>query len=274
MSVLIIEAVVIGVAFDSFIVAAIYACSMLLYMDIIGEAHDRYAMRCELLKEKDDAQSHKVMKAYENIKRKAEILYPSVEGIELYCIPTDEINAYSFGRTSIAITRGAMSLDAKTIEGLLSHELGHSLNADMFFYRFLFGNLVSIMFLIGMWNMLIIGGVVLIIMLIMICTAMRFTFVTYQISNFAINILQNILTGIRNLLLSVGQAIIAVISRNSEYKADEFASKLGYGKYLSLFLSKYVIDYEGFKPRTYLEVIYASHPEPVQRIKRLQKLEQ
>ena len=272
--ILLIESTVIGVIFDSFIIAGVFACIMLLYMDVIGESYGRFSMRCELVKENEDAQSYKVIQSFNLVKRKAEILYPSVENINLYYIPTDDINAYTFGRTSVAITSGAMSLDSHIIEAILSHELGHSINAHMFFYRFLFGNLIGIMILVGIWNTVIIGVVVLIGIFIIALTAIRLNFVTYQISNFFINMLQKLLSAMQNLLMSIGQAIIAVVSMRSEYNADTFAHRLGYGNYLCIFLSKYAMNFETFQPRTITEMLYASHPEPIKRINHLKSIEQ
>ena len=76
--ILLIESTVIGVIFDNFIIAGVFACIMLLYMDVIGESYGRFSMRCELVKENEDAQSYKVIQSFNLVKRKAEILYPSV----------------------------------------------------------------------------------------------------------------------------------------------------------------------------------------------------
>lgn len=268
------EAIVIGTLLNSVIFAIVFTCVMLLYMDVGGESLGRFSMRAELIDEKSDASCRKVIQAFSVVKSKTEIQFPFSKQIRIYYIPTEEINAYSFGRNSIAITRGAMSLDSKIIEAILSHEVGHSINADMYFYRFLFGNLFTLIFLIGIWNAVIIAILIIIGGLIFALSALRLNFVTYQISSFLVGCLKNLLNGIQNILLSIGQAIIACVSRKSEYNADEFAHSLGYNYYLQIFLSKYAMDFEAFHPRTIPEILYASHPEPIRRINHLKSIEQ
>lgn len=269
--VLLVESIGIGTLCSSYTVASVFFTVMFLYMDCIGEFCGRFKMRCLTLGEMSDVLGQKTLQAFEYVIKRAEIHSKLVNNIRLFYIPSDEINAYSFGRKSIAITRGAMSLDPHLIEAVLSHEVGHSINADMFFYRFLFGNLISFIILLGIWNAFILGVVIIIGLIIILFSALRLNFVTYQISSWVIGLLKKILEMIQTIVLYIGQAIIAIVSRRCEYNADDFSYSLGYGNYLCMFLSKYAINYEAFKPRTIFEVIYASHPEPEQRINRLKE---
>lgn len=269
---ILIEAFLIDIFFNSMILAAVFAVAMFIYADIGGELFSKFSMGCRPLEYGNSNAINKVNRSFENVKNKVELKFACRPNINLYYIPTDEINAYSLGRKTIGITTGAMnSLDSHIIEAVISHEIGHSINGDMFLYRFLFGNLVAAMLVIGLWNAVFIGVIVFIGILLFAFTGMRYNYIAYHISSAILNIVRKIMAAIKNILFKVGEAIIAVISRKSEYKADEFAFLLGYGKYLCIFLEKYDTPIS-FKPRSIIELVYSTHPDNYKRIQRLNRL--
>lgn len=141
----------------------------------------------------------------------------------------------------------------------------------MFLYRILFGNLIVVFLLISIWNFIFIGVIITIGFIIFAILSFRCNYVTYRLSNILITTLQKLLSGVKYIIFKIGEAIIACVSRQSEFKADEFAFLLGYGRYLCLFLEKYDCKIN-YHPRSIEEIMYSSHPDTYKRISRLKNL--
>lgn len=268
---IIIETLFITSVFDSDILSAVFLIIMFIYVDIGGELYGRFSMGCRSMIDCDSDLSNKVNKSFENVKNRVELKFGCYPNIKLYYIPSEQINAFSFGRNSIGITTAAMNLDNHLIEAVLAHEIAHSIYGDMFLYRILVGNLVGAMFFIGLCNAILIGVIVFFAILLFTFTSLRYNFVTYQLSNVILNALQKLLSGIKYISFRIGEALIAWVSRHSEIKADKFAYILGYGRYLILFLEKYA-DSSVHIPHSLTEIIYSSHPDTYKRISILKKL--
>lgn len=262
--ILVIEASVLGVMVNSMYVSLLIIGASVAYMDCVGEAYSRYKMRAELIED------GRVYDAFETVKKKLDKYY-MVTNIKIYYVPGDNINAFSFGRKSIGITAGAANLDKRTVESLIAHEIGHSYHADMFFYRYLFMNLLGGIVLTSLWNSIVIGIIVILIITLFVLES-RLNFVTYSISKGVVSALKRILNLMQRLCAEIFRAIIFCILRRSEYHADTFATvKAGYGEYLKMFLRKYSGEIEKAKPRSLLEMIYDSHPASSKRILNIEK---
>lgn len=262
---IIMEALFISIVFDSDTLFYIYLIIMFIYADIGGELYGRFAMGCRSMKDFDSDLFDKVNESFENVKNRVELKFECRPNIKLYYIPSNQINAFAFGRNSIGITTAAMKLDNNSIEAVLAHEIGHSIYGHMFLYRILVGSLIGTMFFIGLCNAILIGVIVLLGILLFTLTSLRYNFVAFQLSNIILNALRRLLYVIKYIFFKIGEALIAWVSRYSEIKADRFSYMLGYGRYLILFLEKYAVS-SAHIPRSLTEIIYSSHPDIYKRI--------
>lgn len=74
------------------------------------------------------------------------------------------------------------------------------------------------------------------------------------------------------ILLGIYQTLMGLVSRASEYRADRYSCRLGYGVQLKYFLRTYVLPQDGQK-RTLTEIIYASHPDTCKRLEKIERNE-
>lgn len=176
------------------------------------------------------------------------------------------VNAFAVGRKTISVTRGAINtFNPDELKGILAHELGHMANGDtkalliklvgngffsviIFVLRFIVNILENLSLILSSRNIVlaVISFVTIISRIFMDLAIIVFVF--------------------------VGDAIIALNSRYSEFLADEYAHLIGYGADLKnalYILSKLTM------PRkvTLMERIRATHPYTSARIERLEQLE-
>ena len=128
-------------------------------------------------------------------------------------------NAYAVGRKTVAVTMGALqTFSQDELKGVLAHELGHISHGDT--KTLLLNNIGN-----GFFGILIFfTNIGIRIFQFLIAVLSRYWW---------INIIFNILVWIANLYILVfqliGDLILSLNSRQSEYFADKFAYQIGYG---------------------------------------------
>ena len=204
---------------------------------------------------------------FEEVYDEAKKFSPHInKDIKLYITDSMTVNAFAVGRKTISVTKGAIhTFSPDELKGILAHEFGHMANGDT---KALLINIVGN----GFFSLIIF------------------------ILRFVVNILENLslIFSSKNIVLAVisfitiisrifmdlaiivfvfvGDAIIALNSRYSEFLADEYAFLIGYGEDLKK--SLYILSKISMpRKSTLLERIKATHPYTSARIEHLEQLE-
>lgn len=193
-----------------------------------------------------------------------------IENLKVYVIPSDEINAYSFGLHNIAVTQGVLKVsDELTLNAILAHEISHSQCMDAAFKRIIFTNVTAIMLGITIFSFAatsFVWGIFLVMCMLGLCGGI--------VSLFFVSGLSKAVKGVFRILqyavLFVYQAVLGMVSRKFEYRADMYACILGYESQMKYFLTTYAAPQERCQ-KTLPEVLYASHPPAYKRVMKMEQ---
>lgn len=203
---------------------------------------------------------------FEEVYEEAKKLKPSInQDIQLYITDSLSVNAFAVGRKTVAVTRGAVyAFSADELKGILGHELGHIVNGDTkallmslvgngFFSLIIFVLRIAMNIIQTISNTL--SGKNIVIVVIAFITFISRLFV--DVSTF--------------LFMFIGDVILALNSRCSEYLADEYSYLIGFGEDLKSAL--YVISKISMpRKATLTERLKASHPYTTAIIERLENM--
>ena len=214
----------------------------------------------------------KLENAYQLLREQGEKAGVGLSQFHLFILPDDRINAYSYDRKHIGVTKGLLALDEGSIAGVLAHEIGHCLSADSFFKRILFCDITIVVFFLGVAGALSAAFIWIIFALLCLCGVCS-GLLSFSIANFLQKAVRSMFTGLQHIGLFIYQITVGLISRSMEYGADRFAVDMELGNELIFFLNRFssLNSDSGPKPLTLRDVLYASHPSPAKRIKRLEK---
>ena len=193
-----------------------------------------------------------------------------ISNLKLYVTASDQMNAYAYGFQSVAVTRAVLnSCDDATVCAVLGHEVSHILNMDAVFHRIIFANVMLILggLIAGSFIcMSVIWILFLILCLFGVCTGIFSMLIFHGVRK----IVKGTFTAVQYCVVFLYQAVMGLISRRGEFRADWCSCQLGYRSQLRYFLTRFV---EGQEPerQSLHEILYATHP-PVR--KRLQRIEQ
>jgi heat shock protein HtpX len=179
-----------------------------------------------------------------------------IRNIEIYIIDAMYINAFALGKRTVAVTSGAVkTLSEDELKGLIAHEMGHIVYGHT--KALLLTNIGNSVF---MFFMVISRGII---------NAMEILHSKYNkrggIIELLIFLLKTIFNAVIFLLVSLGELILSVESRQQEYRADRFAFLLGYGTELvnALYLLQDMLISDKM---TLFEKLKRSHPHIANRI--------
>lgn len=236
-----------------------YALSLTLALSPIGEAILRMQLGCKPIQRQDHLA--RLTPLFNEVYEKAKSLDPSLPtDIKLYINKDEHRNAFATGRKTICLTRGILEHSDENIKGVLAHEFGHLSKKDTDLILLItIGNMFATMFfLFYRWTFIIAGIIVGFMM--RSWSALLITF-----------FVDVLLVAIMALWTKLGTMLVMHTSRNNEYEADHFAFKLGYGKPLIEVLDSFNHDIENQKG--IVAALIASHPDPDERIAKIQVLE-
>jgi len=204
---------------------------------------------------------------FEEVYGEAIEVTPSIcRRIKLYISEEKTVNGFALGRNTIVLTRGAVkSLRTEELKGILAHEFGHMANGD---------TKASLLTIVG-------NGFFSVIIVCCRFIARLFEVFAVLISSGDATIAQIVGLAIRflarllfdyavTMFLFLGDVILALNSRFSEYLADNYAFQIGYGEQLKdalILLNK--MDMGGRMKLK--ELLKASHPYTTARIGRLER---
>ncbi|KHF43188.1 M48 family metalloprotease [Saccharomonospora viridis] len=177
----------------------------------------------------------------------------------LWVQDSSEINASASLGTTIAITRGALSqLSPEELEAVLAHELGHHQlgHSTVAFLLYFYGLPVDlVMRFLGrvLWSTILSSGPGSVVFCLFAVTAMMVFPLT--------------------AVLLMSGPLSRYHSRRSEFAADEFAAKLGYGPQLAAVFQNWID--RGWEDHTtgWPARIMSTHPPLGERVLRLENLD-
>jgi len=188
-----------------------------------------------------------------------------ISKFNFYMIRSDDLNAYSYGVNSIAITQGLLqSVDDLTLNAILAHELSHAFHLDALFNRIIFADIticllilsaVSFLSMFMIWFIFIIVG--------------SFSIFSYFLTSGISKFVKGMIVFLQRIVLFVYQTVLGAIQRHFEYRSDHYAVELGYGHSLAYFLKIFILPNET-NYKSISEILYNSHPATYKRIERIE----
>ena len=169
-------------------------------------------------------------------------------------------NAFAIGTNTICITEGMLDMPDNLIAGIIAHEMGHLALQH-----------TVIQILIG-------GGNIIITFMMLILEVLKIIFSAGSIVgtvrrdgnlNWVAAIFAAMSAGLIFVWTKFCMLILMSSSRANEYAADEYAFQIGYGDDLAEALDRLTM---GMPQATFLKLLSSSHPEPADRIGRLQSM--
>lgn len=186
-----------------------------------------------------------------------------ISNISFWLTPDEEANAASYGN-NISVTQGLLDCsDRNEITSVIAHEIGHEVALDALVSRAVFASVFG--------AILFIGGIQAVVVFLFLLGAMLFCRSLFSILAFrGITAFINGIFKICKLsIVFVYKGIAALISREREYKADEFVCclGLGYGQYLAHWLK---LNGSEERSNSISDILYKTHPPAIKRISKIE----
>ncbi|MCL2165366.1 MAG: M48 family metalloprotease [Oscillospiraceae bacterium] len=242
----------------------IYAGSLTVALSPLGEFIVRGIEGAKPLKTIRDKEH--LTPIFEEVYEEALARTPSMSRhIKLYISEVKEVNAFALGRCTIAVTRGALaSFTDEEIKGVLAHEFGHMANGDT--KALLLSTVGNGVFTAIIFGIRLVMRVMELLALLLSSRDRLARIMTVVLRFVAFTLLDYAII----LFLFMGDVILALNSRFSEYLADSYAHQIGYGEQLKDAL--YLINKMDMGGRRKLkDWLRASHPYTTGRIGKLEE---
>lgn len=211
------------------ITTLIYSSCVGLALSPIGETIVRLMEGAKPIQTQEDKDY--LLPIFEEVYEEAKEFSPNInKGIELYVTDSMAVNAFAIGRKTVALTRGAIyTFSPDELKGILAHELGHMVNGDTKALLIkLIGN--------GFFSIIIFALRIIVNILENISLMIGHKNIVLAVISF-ITIISRIFMDLSIVaFIFIGDVIIALNSRYSEYLADEYAYLIGYGEDLKKLL--------------------------------------
>lgn len=235
----------------------LYVLSLVIALSPVGEWILRLQLGAKPIMRKDHLE--RLMPLFDEVYEKSKALDPALpDDIKLFISNDNNRNAFATGRKTICLTRGLLEQSDEEIKAILGHEFGHLSNKDTDLVLLItVGNLiVTTFFLFFRWFFLVAG-----LMAGIVNRSLSTILLTFFVDV--------ILVGMMALWTKIGTMLVMRSSRENEYEADHFAARLGYANPLIEVLDN--PDFSVVTSKGIVATLMASHPDPDQRIARLQE---
>lgn len=185
--------------------------------------------------------------------------FPELEvpALHVYISGQMQLNAFSIGRRSIVIMRPPLQvLDRDEVRGVLAHEIGHLVHRDT-----IWGLLRFAAASVGQTAIQFLSFLASAFAFLSLIPLFGFLFLWMS---FLIN---GILAALQFILRIPASLLALCGSRQSEYEADAFAVKLGFGP--GLYRALLVLSQGGADHMTLAQRLQSTHPVTQDRLKRI-----
>lgn len=199
---------------------AVYGGSLIVALSPIGEWILRLQMGCKKIERKDYLD--RLLPLFSEVLTEARKINPAIpKDVDLFMSNEIEPNAFATGRKTICLTKGFLNYSDDEIKAVFAHEMGHLGNKDTDLILVVtVGNfIITAIFIIFRFFINIVG----------LFTSIVSRSISMMIVNFFIDV---ILALAMWAWTKVGLVLVMQSKRKSEYLADEFAFKCGYGEHL------------------------------------------
>lgn len=195
-----------------------------------------------------------------------------ISSVKLYITPDDSLNATAYGCRCISINRGTLNnTDPITLAAVMAHELSHTINLDAEFNRMLFASVTALVLALSIISVLSMGILFFLFVILCCCSKTLRSWIGLILYQGSTKMVGGIFSIFQRIIIFVYQTVSGMISRASEYRADQYSSSFGYGLQLAHFLS--IADSEPHQ-LTLTDILYRSHPPTEKRIYRLEQQNQ
>ncbi len=255
-----------NIALSILITVLIYGLSVAFALSPAGEALARVLEGAKPIYTEQD--KNYLLPIFDEVYDEALRTTPSLrQDIQIYITESMAVNAFALGNRTIAVTRGALyAFSSDELKGILSHEFGHIANGDT---KALLIKLVGN----GFFSLIVFVFRFVALLLQTISNALSGKNIVIFVISVVIFLTRLIIDISLFVFVFIGDVIIALNSRYSEYLADEYAYIIGYGEDLTSAL--YVISKLEMPGKlTFTERLKSSHPYTSARIERLEQLEE
>lgn len=204
--------------------------------------------------------------AFESVFQRGESLgYNFHRNPKIYLSEDGALNGFNAGN-AIVINRGLMN--SGCLEGVCAHEVKHWRFNDSY-TSCLICNTITVISLLTMFVLSIYAFMIALIIGVIIAIFGGGTTVFFVGS-----LVGQFLSKIKDIILRfnvfVMKALQSLLSRFTELKADEFATRLGYGEQLKQFLK---LTYQSRKMESISSRLLSTHPSDSKRIGNIQKIQ-
>ena len=177
--------------------------------------------------------------------------------IKLYIEDTMRIESFALGKKTIVLSRGIIeTMSEEELRGVIAHEFAH-----IALYHSQVQMIITAILGISIW---------ICIMLEKFFFRLLSTMKTDNIIAVILKVFYMIFAFVINTIMFIANMIIIPNYRNSEYKADRTALKLGFGVQIKEALYK-IYDMEITDKKELLKRVYSSHPRTAYRIEKIEK---
>jgi len=241
------------------IAAILYFISLGIVFSPLGEKILRFLERVRKLETKEEKEY--LLPLFEEVYEQAKQQNPELGEIELCVIDRITVNACAIGKHTIAVTKGAMkTFKEDELKALMAHEIAHILYGDTIAKLYtVIGNGLFTIYLVALRTVLAIVDFV------------QTLYKRPGSERLLVIIIRLILDLMIFFIMSLMQAVVAINSRKNEYRADHYASTLGYGE--GLLKALYLLEKMKLGDNsTIIQRMTASHPRITARIEQLETL--
>jgi len=238
------------------LILILYIISIVIALSPLGEMILRFIERIRPLYTKTEREY--LYPIFEEVYNEAKEKHPELKEIEICTIDTMAIRACAVGVKTIAVSRGAIeTFSENELKAIMAHEISHIINGD---------TIVRLLTTIG--NGIFALFVFVIKSAIMASDIIRDKEGFESGLNKAIKMIFSIIVFV---IVFPGEILLSIGSRQSEYRADRFAYRMGYGSYMIEAL--YLLEKINLGDNSSIVTrITASHPIVAKRIGILESL--
>jgi len=243
---------------------AIYLLSLALSFSPVGQAALCFFNGARKMTRRD--MRDRVLPVVEEVFRAAKKKTPELPNkLNVRIMYDPNPNAFAIGTNTICVTEGMLEMPEHLMAGIVAHEVGHLAKQH-----------TVVQLLIG-------GGNLLVSAMILSLELLRSLFSIGSAAGSAIGSLSGrgrgfwwlgalfsaVSAGMIFLWTKFCMLLLMGSSRANEYEADCYAFEIGYGDELAEALDRLTM---GTPKATFLKMLSSSHPEPGERIGRLQEM--
>lgn len=248
----------------------VYVASLLIALSPIGEFILRLQTGCRKLKNEEDMQ--RIQLIFDEVYNRARAVDPTIPpNVKVFISEEASPNAFATGRHTVCVTRGLLNQSDDEIKGVLGHEFGHLAHHDT--DRILvvsIGNLIVNLIFLAL--RIFLDLVVIAVAIATAAVSSRLSRGIYYLLTYFQSLIAHVIIGVLMWIWTkIGMLLVMKTSRENEFEADAFASKLGYGRNLAYCLHNIAGEDVSYKNGLFAN-LESSHPDTSERINRLKGL--